>query len=129
MSPSDRPEEGPDKARVEELGTPDEKSEPDVFVGREELIASVERNCRRAMTATLKDPATRKNAAGQTFLIPGAPGAGKTSLLSHLKRRWAGKKESPLYPDMGVERLSSLHDVVKEITEFIGRGQPKAIQS
>ena len=88
MSHDERLDRGPDRARVEELGTPEEKAEPDVFVGREDLIEAVERNCRSAMKAMLKDRDARKDALGMTFLVQGAPGAGKTTLLRHLKRRW-----------------------------------------
>ena len=91
-SPASRAERtgsGPDRDLVRKYSYPRDKKGAAVFVGRQDTIEAVERNCRDAMDATPEDREDREDALGMTFLVQGAPGAGKTTLLGHLKRRWA----------------------------------------
>ena len=94
---------------------PQDRAEPDVFVGREETIAAIELNCRAAMDLVEEG----KNAAGRTFLVQGAPGAGKTSLLDHLKRRWVGRRDGPRVLDVAKDDLEDLPTLVEGIAECI----------
>lgn len=61
------------------------------FVGRVAEIAAVEKTCANAFAAVKRG----KPASSTTLLFQGAPGAGKTSLLSHLVERWS-KRDTPV---------------------------------
>ena len=72
------------------------------FVGREREIAAVEKICARALEAT----SAGERFEGATRLVQGAPGAGKTSLLAELARRWGDRAlgvggQDPLGPPAG----------------------------
>ena len=56
------------------------------FVGRDHEIGAVERLCARAQRAIRAG----ERFEGATLLFQGAPGAGKTALLSELQHRWLG---------------------------------------
>ena len=57
------------------------------FVGRKPEIAEVERLCAEALQAVRAGDARK----GLTQVFQGAPGAGKSSLLSELERRWTAQ--------------------------------------
>ena len=61
------------------------------FVGRDAEIAAIEKTNGNAFTAFKRG----ERASSMTLLFQGAPGAGKTSLLSHLIDRWS-KSGSPI---------------------------------
>ena len=60
------------------------KDHPPVFVGREDLIEEILTNSRRAMARV---QAGKQAAPGNTIIVQGAPGAGKSSVLHELKSR------------------------------------------
>lgn len=64
--------------RLRELSESGERGEPLVFAGREGIIQMVERKMRQLPP---------NGAAGNTVLIEGAPGVGKTALLGEISRR------------------------------------------
>ncbi len=67
----------------------DRRSSP-FFAGRKDRMDAVERLCAEALAVARKGEAM----GGATQLIQGAPGAGKTALLSEMARRWTNG-ESP----------------------------------
>ena len=110
---------GPDRNLVEEFAAPRERKAPRFFVGREDIIAAVETACRRA----LKDPAAIEEVPGLTFLVQGAPGAGKSSLLAHLKNRWSGKDGCPMVMRLDKADLEDASETVLAIaTEIVPDG-------
>ncbi len=67
------------QSRLRELSESGERGEPLVFAGREDIIQMAERKMRQLPP---------NGAAGNTVLIEGAPGAGKTALLGEISRRY-----------------------------------------
>ena len=82
---------GPDRDLVEVYSRPRDRKAAAVFVGRQDTISAIEANCRDALWSVRNG----ENASGQTFLVQGAPGAGKSALLAHLVKRWDGRKGCP----------------------------------
>ena len=60
---------------------------PPYFAGRNEILADIGNAATRCWNAWQND---RGKTPGATRVIHGAPGAGKSSLLMHLERTWAG---------------------------------------
>ena len=58
----------------------EDRNAPPHFAGRRDLIGHIERTCTRM----------RQRERGLTRIVHGAPGAGKTSLLVHLRNVWNG---------------------------------------
>ena len=75
---------GPDIAGLRAFALEDDRLPPPAFVGRQDIIADIEHAV--ALAAAGGD-AVR----GRTRLVFGAPGAGKTALLSELARRWRAR--------------------------------------
>ena len=79
-----RPPLGPDVAGLRAFAFEDDRLPPPAFVGRRDVIADVER-------AVAEAAAGGAAVRGRTRLVFGAPGAGKTSLLDELARRWRAR--------------------------------------
>ena len=109
MSLSETGEIGPDKDLVKVCSEADERSDPLVFVGREDTLQCIDATCRRAMWRIERG----RNAAGKTFLVQGAPGAGKTSLLNRCMDLWAEQPRNAPYV------LNLTTDVLKDISRLI----------
>lgn len=75
---------GPDVAGLRAFALEDDRLPPPAFVGRRDVIADIEHAAARAAEG---GAAVR----GRTRLVFGAPGAGKTSLLDELARRWRAR--------------------------------------
>ena len=75
---------GPDVAGLQAFALEDDRLPPAAFVGRQDIIADIERAVARAAAG---GAAVR----GRTRLVFGAPGAGKTALLHELARRWRAR--------------------------------------
>ncbi len=132
------------KVPLEQFSERDDKDEALFFVGREEIIAGIEKTI-ASIRAKINDgdpnrPLSpgRLLASQKTWLIQGAPGAGKTALLTHLQCRWQAQDEGPvalhifcndlknednvtrkiadcLVPDHGVEMLTNVRTVEKRL--------------
>ncbi|MCY4452108.1 MAG: AAA family ATPase [Immundisolibacterales bacterium] len=83
-STDDRTPRGPDIAGLQAFALEDDRLPPAAFVGRQDIIADIERAAARAAAG---GDAVR----GRTRLVFGAPGAGKTALLHELARRWRAR--------------------------------------
>ena len=87
---------------IDELAAGDDKDEAAFFVGRKELIAGIESTI-AGIESKIKtnNPETglqpgKAIANQKTWLIQGAPGAGKSALLSHLRNIWTAKDNGPV---------------------------------
>ncbi len=80
-----------DRELLEDYSKPLVRQAAPVFVGRQDVLELIRDNCRVAMRAIGRN----EPAAGLTIVLQGAPGAGKTSVLSHLEKEWDGKKDRP----------------------------------
>ena len=56
------------------------------FAGREGVIEKIEAACESVENCDLDENSAWKSREGVTCVILGAPGTGKTSLLSHIKK-------------------------------------------
>ena len=116
MSLSRMEETGPDKELVKIFSLADERSAAHVFVGREDTIQAIDTNCRIAMWRVERGQA----AEGKTFLVQGAPGAGKTSLMSRIKELWAGRKrDAPYVLDLTTDELSDISQLIRRIVSTV----------
>ncbi len=85
------------------------------FVGREKEIEAVEALCRKSMKAAVP---------GATTVIQGAPGAGKTSILREMEKRW--KKSYTAIPvrvnrsGLGSE-AETVTQIVRQVFKWIDR--------
>ncbi len=80
-----------DRELLEEYSRPLDRQPAPVFVGRQDILELIQANCRGAMRALGRN----QRAAGHTIVLQGAPGAGKTAILSHLEEEWDGKPDRP----------------------------------
>ncbi len=90
------------------------------FVGREERITVAERFC--AETLSL---AKRREwvVEGATRVLQGAPGAGKTAILSELKRRWKRKRRTaPVAVGVDAADLAGPARIAINIAEAVRSG-------
>ena len=87
---------GPDLEQAKAYSMPWERLSPPFFVGRKEVINQIENCCRLAKQKIAANEPGQDFASGLTFLIQGAPGAGKTSLLSHLRKSCAIQPDGPM---------------------------------
>ncbi len=72
---------GPDIEGMRQFDERGDRESPDVFVGRADIIAK--------LTRLLRSTERSGGIRGVSRVIQGAPGAGKTSLLCELQRRWS----------------------------------------
>ena len=79
----------PDIEGLEEFVERPDREEPEFFAGRVREIANIESACRYV----LRRSRAGRLPSGATRIVQGAPGAGKTSLLHHLARKWAADKK------------------------------------
>ena len=95
------------------------------FTGREDIISRVEDAFRRV----LEDCRNGRIAKERTWLIQGAPGAGKTSLLDFLAERWRRSGEgSPVAVWIGLEELADLSALFEAVAAAadVGKGFRRA---
>ena len=76
---------GPDLDRLPDFIEERDRNAAWFFVGRTIQVEYIERTCDLALRRFREGAAL----AGATVLIQGAPGAGKTALLKHLREKWA----------------------------------------
>ena len=82
---------------------------PPVFVGRQLAVEDIEKTAQ----VTLRNWREGKRFPGLTRVVQGAPGAGKSSLLAHLEKKWeaareAGDKAVPLAVNISLFDLRDL---------------------
>ena len=101
---------GPDLALIKKFADVWDRQRPLVFVGRKAEIELVNRNCRQAFDISRDG----ELAAGHIVVFQGAPGAGKSSLLAHL-RKFGVPGTDPLVISVSTNLLENTGDLVQEI--------------
>ena len=106
---------GPDLALIKKYAEVGDRVSPPVFVGRREEIGIVERNCRAVVDLSKQG----KKTAGALVVFRGAPGAGKTALLSHLEETWNGNPERPYVLELNLEDLENTAALAGKIIQEV----------
>ena len=95
------------------------------FVGRETIAAGIKSTVasieRRIKTETL-DTEIQSGmvlSSQETWLIQGAPGAGKSALLSHLESGWRARDDGPVTVRIAPNNLRNENSVTREIADRI----------
>ncbi len=107
-----------DRERLQEFVVSGDKSPPPVFVGREDILQDIEATSRRSWKG-MASPVHGN--PGETRVVQGAPGAGKSSIIAELIKKLQDKirdsEETPsvpvprvvnISPEMVVENLPSV---------------------
>ena len=92
------------------------RAAPPVFVGRQRVVRDIE----AAAAATLDAWRAGEDFPGLTRVVQGAPGAGKSSLLAHLRRKWEaaradGDRGAPVAVNISLLELRDLDRFMAEI--------------
>lgn len=93
-----------------------EREDPLVFVGREQIIE-------RILRASQSMPSAG-GGAGRTFLIEGAPGTGKTALVSELAKRLNGEGVATIVCDGAPGTPSGIDRVYRKLAVALGAALP-----
>ncbi len=99
---------------------------PPVFVGRGRVVRDIE----TAAAATLDAWRAGEDFPGLTRVVQGAPGAGKSSLLAHLRRKWEasradGDRGAPVAVNVSLLELRDLDrfkaEIDRKVPASVGR--------
>ena len=97
-----------------------DRQESPFFAGRVAEIEDIEGACASALSAARAGRLPR----GETRLLQGAPGAGKTALLAHLQQKWAEEEDAPAAAELHVDVLDSERTLALKIVEALDRNLP-----
>ncbi len=111
---------------IDELAAGDDKEKAAFFVGREDIIAGIESTVagiesriKADFSETGLQPGKTTIASQKTWLIQGAPGAGKSALLSHLQNRWNARSNGPVVVEIDPKDLGDESEVTRTIANCI----------
>ena len=90
------------------------------FAGREAEIEGIEDACASVLDAAR----TGRLPRGETRIVQGAPGAGKTALLARLQEKWAEEEDSPAAAELQIDVLDSERGLALKIVEALDRNLP-----
>ena len=111
--------------KLEEFRAEGQRVYPPVFVGREDVIRDIEHTAdivyRKWKAGT---PGASRH--GLTRLVQGAPGAGKTSLLTHMEAKWGRETPGPNVPVCVVLDIEEM-DSIDKLQEAVERGVPTSM--
>ena len=116
---------GPDLALIKKYAEVGDRVSPPVFVGRREEIGIVEKNCRAVVDLSKEG----KKTAGALVVFRGAPGAGKTALLSHLEETRDGNPERPYALELNLEDLENTAALAGKIIQELAPAAEKMFRT
>ncbi len=110
---------------LEKFGQRSDKNKAIFFVGRKDIITGIESTVAEienrikyeTPNAGLQPGMVLSNQ--ETWLIQGAPGAGKSALLSHLQNRWMAKSNGPVVVRIEPVELRNESEVTRTIANCI----------
>ncbi len=94
-----------------------DKNSPQFFAGRREIILEVEATVNELRNDVNRLPISDVHPKQQTWLIQGAPGAGKTALQWYLRDRWLADKDGPVVVDVVLGELSDRQQLTSRIAD------------
>ena len=116
----------PDIAGLGRFARSTDRKLTDFFVGRERELSSI--RSRIADVTQHHKSGDRKPSAGSTILVTGVPGAGKTSLMDYLLRRWSDTKGTgPIGIAVDLKDLSDSDALAQAIRRSISDGVGPAL--
>ena len=86
----------PDIKGLDKFYDQGDKNSPQFFAGRQELISAIETTVDNLRDDIRRLPIAKVTSNQRTWLIQGAPGAGKTALQQYLSERWEADKDGPV---------------------------------
>ncbi len=92
-----------------------DKNSPRFFAGRQKLVSAIEGTVEKLRDDIEKFPISEVHPNQSTWLIQGAPGAGKTTLQWYLRKRWAVEQNGPVVVDVRLSQLSDQHELTVQI--------------
>ena len=93
------------RARIREYLRQGEGAPPPVFVGHDDILKDI--------LTTAKDSASQPK---MTRVVQGAPGAGKSSMLHEMQKRWTGKDGTPRLVEVSSEAvIQNVSGVIRAI--------------
>ena len=107
----------PDVEGLEAFANRTDRAPAMFFVGREFEIAEIEGACQRALGSV--KGAWKEKTAGETRIVQGAPGAGKSALLSHLRKCWAADDAAPDAVELDLSVLDSMRSLAEAIVKAV----------
>ncbi len=110
---------GADLEGLEKFAQPSDREEARFFVGREREIGDIAAACSRAFERAGEG----RLPAGTTRIVQGAPGAGKTALLTRLQEIWDGDGTAPIAVRLPLSDLLSRCALAMKIVEALDPGK------
>ena len=110
---------------IDELAAGDDKDRAAFFVGREDIIAGIESTVagiESRIETEISDIGLQPGqtiASQKTWLVQGAPSAGKSALMTHLQNRWKARDNGPLAVEIEPKDLSNESEVTRTIADYI----------
>ena len=100
---------------LEKFSNADDRQLTPFFVGRTEVLDDIGETCSRAFTLWKEG----RPAEGMTRMIQGAPGAGKTAILSFLEEGWKGNANKPIVVRLEGPKLRDWSDQFEAIRDTL----------
>ena len=107
-----------DREGLQDFVASGDKSPPPVFVGRKEILQDIELASRRSWKGW---EAMAHGNPGETRILQGAPGAGKSSIIAELKRRSQNSlaPESPSVLSLNSARISRPENILVPLARLV----------
>ena len=109
----------PDIKGLEEFYTDGDKNSPRFFAGRREIVSAIETTVDKLRKDIGRLPIAQVRSNQRTWLIQGAPGAGKTALQEYLTERWKADNKAPVVVDLQLDQLHDQQELTAQIADRI----------
>ena len=109
----------PDIKGLEDFFHEGDKNSPRFFAGRREIISAIEETVDKLCKQIDQLPVSEVHPKQSTWLIQGAPGAGKTTLQWHLRDRWLANKGGPVVVEGVLGEMSDRHLLTTDIANAV----------
>jgi len=114
-------QEHPQIAALKKFARSGDRSHSPFFTGREEILSLVTEHCQEALELAREGKALQ----GNTILLQGAPGAGKTAILTELKTRFEKDESLPAPLMISANDTPDPDEILRRIARKAGREMPR----